>query len=1176
MTVPGTQDYSTAGPATARQGPVLLVAFAMGTALSLILFSMMLDHERALARMNFDRWAHNHTTILQSRIEHDLQVVESIAGLFTASGSVERDGFRQFVQIPLSAHMAVQWLGWVPRIPEAGRSVYEEQARREGFAGFQFTERREGRLVRAAQRAEYFPAYFVEPLAGNESAAGFDIASDPLVLPALEEARDTGQTVLTTPHTLLQEPGEKLGFLVLRAVYRKGASHQTVAERRANLLGYVTGAFNAVSVVEAAWNDISPAGLDIALYDDAVPGGKLLDFHPSRPYKEAAPKEPGPSQLTSRTTIRVPGRQWSLVFSPAPSFWAAYPTERAYVVLLCGLLVTGLFTTYLYKRTRSAARVAQLAVEVAQANRGLEESYERVARAHQEWVDAFDSIRDPIFLHDQEGRILRANRTYARLAGKVIHEVLGKPYWEVFPKADGPLQSCLEARQEHVPVSHNEEISGEDGRVFHSRAFAARDENGHYRYSVHILEDITERKHAEQELHHRLGLERLVSTISANFVNLLPSEIDPAINSALEAVGSFAGVDRSYVFRLSPDVNTMDNTHEWCAAGIEPQKHVLQGLAVEQFPWSLGMLKQGQVVHVPRIADLPPEAGAEKAIFQAQDIQSLVLVPLIQGRQLVGFLGFDSVRTEQAWPEEDVRLLKLIGEVFVNAWMRMRVEEALRESEARFHQLANATPQFVWTADAAGRVNYYSRQWYAFTGFPEGRVSDDADALSLMHPNDVQRSAERWRQSIRTGQPYENQLRLREGRTGEYRWHLSRAVPMRDGNGHIIEWFGITIDIHAQKQAEEALKDADQRKDEFLAMLAHELRNPLAPIRNAVHVLKLRGRPSGNTVHWAADLIDRQISHLARLVDDLLDVARITMGKIQLHREPVDLNAVLRRAAEVMDSSVKAHHHELTVLLPETPTWMEGDPARLIQVVDNLLNNAVKYTEDGGRIQLALECAGGDEAVIRIRDSGVGIAPELLARIFEPFRQADHSLARAQGGLGLGLTLVHRLVEMHGGRVEAFSEGPGKGSEFRVYLPLADAGKQAAQDSTAAMHATMRAVSQRVLVVDDNQDVANSFAMLLNAMGHEVRVVYDGAAALEAVPDFQPDVILLDIGLPRMDGYEVARRLRAQYPTERLRLAAVTGYGQAADRERGREAGFDYHLVKPVTPEALEKVLELG
>jgi signal transduction histidine kinase len=367
------------------------------------------------------------------------------------------------------------------------------------------------------------------------------------------------------------------------------------------------------------------------------------------------------------------------------------------------------------------------------------------------------------------------------------------------------------------------------------------------------------------------------------------------------------------------------------------------------------------------------------------------------------------------------------------------------------------------------------------------------------------------------------------------------------------------------------IQEQDLRKNEFLAMLAHELRNPLAPIRNAVQILRRANEKDAGT-KWANDVIDRQVRQMVRLVDDLLDVSRITRGKVQLKTEPIDVTSAVSSAVETSRPLIDERRHELEVTLPPAPLWVTADPTRLAQILANLLNNAAKYTPEGGRIAFTME-RDGDAAVFRVRDTGVGIATEMLPRVFDLFTQIDRSLDRAEGGLGIGLTLVHRLVEMHGGTVRAFSEGLGRGSEFVVRLPAVPAPSVVELSLNGKHSAPQEAGGLRILVVDDNRDSAHSLALLLETQGHVVQTAYDGLAALEAVEEFEPDAVVLDIGLPRLNGYDAARRIRAQPRPKPLLLVALTGYGHEDNRIQAQAAGFDHHLVKPVDLDILQQLL---
>jgi PAS domain S-box-containing protein len=368
------------------------------------------------------------------------------------------------------------------------------------------------------------------------------------------------------------------------------------------------------------------------------------------------------------------------------------------------------------------------------------------------------------------------------------------------------------------------------------------------------------------------------------------------------------------------------------------------------------------------------------------------------------------------------------------------------------------------------------------------------------------------------------------------------------------------------------LREADRRKDEFLAMLAHELRNPLAPIRNAVEIFRAKGLETSE-LRWGADVIDRQVHQMTRLVDDLLDVSRITRGKIALRTERVDLGTVIQTAIEGSRPVLNKWGHQLSVSFPAEPVYLDGDATRLSQIIANLLNNAAKYTDIGGRISLKVETTA-EHAVVSVKDNGIGIPPDALPQIFDLFAQVNQALERSEGGLGIGLTLVRRLVELHGGTVEALSDGPGKGSEFVVRLPLP--APVANANSTVEDASDREVPPRRILIVDDNHDACDSLAMLLRMFGHEVETAHDGIAAVHAAQEFHPEVILLDIGLPKLNGFDAARRIRAQRGGSRMVLVALTGWGQEEDRRNSREAGFDHHMTKPVEFRELQRLLRDG
>lgn len=489
------------------------------------------------------------------------------------------------------------------------------------------------------------------------------------------------------------------------------------------------------------------------------------------------------------------------------------------------------------------------------------------------------------------------------------------------------------------------------------------------------------------------------------------------------------------------------------------------------------------------------------------------------------------------------------------------------EAQLQFQaQLLNAVGQAAIATDAEGRITYWNRFAETLYGWTAADAVGRSIVELVVDPSEKQRAAE-ITQILRSGSSWSGEVLVRH-RAGRAFPAFVTDTPLFDTEGRLHARIGVSSDITERKRVEEALRDADRRKDEFLATLAHELRNPLAPIRNSLHILRLSGSSDPATLR-VCEMMERQVGHLVRLVDDLMEVSRITRGKIELRMEPIELAAVICSAVEASRPLIEAAGHQLAISLPPEPMTIRGDHLRLSQVFSNLLNNAAKYMDEGGQICLTARRAER-HVLVSVRDTGIGISAEMLPHIFKMFTQVDRSSRQAQGGLGIGLTLVRTLVEMHGGQVEAHSAGLKQGSEFVVRLPLsvetgvADLNPSAAPIALAPTH--------RVLVVDDNRDAADSLGLLLRLLGADVRVANDGPSALLALPAYRPTVVLLDIGMPGMDGYEVARRIRRQPEFRDVMLIALTGWGQEDDRRRTSEAGFDHHLLKPADMSALESL----
>lgn len=502
--------------------------------------------------------------------------------------------------------------------------------------------------------------------------------------------------------------------------------------------------------------------------------------------------------------------------------------------------------------------------------------------------------------------------------------------------------------------------------------------------------------------------------------------------------------------------------------------------------------------------------------------------------------------------------------------------QALIESREAFRLLVESVQDFaIFLIDPEGRVASWNAGAERLLGYKEAEILGQT-AIRLFTPDDIDK-----------GVP-EHELRtaLTEGRASDDRWHVRKdgtylfgsgvTTPLRDDRGAWRGFVKVMRDLTEKKQMEEELRNraealvqADRDKDEFLAVLAHELRNPLAPMLYALRILD--GEPDAGLRHHTQGILERQVHRLTRLIDDLLDVSRISTGKIDLQRKRVLVSTIVENAVEIARPLFEARRHEIKVSLPPEAIWLEGDAARLEQVLSNLLNNAAKFMEDGGEARIDAERLS-EQVVLRVKDTGVGIDPDLIGRVFDLFTQGSRSLDRAQGGLGIGLTLARKLVEMHGGTIAVHSDGLGKGTEILIRLPTLP--QVSAPQAESGTLETGRPKPLRLLLVDDSHDTAEMMGTLLGMAGHDVRIAHSGLAALEAAAAHQPHAIVLDIGLPGLDGYQVAQRLRQDPAFKKVTLIAASGYGQESDRRRSQEAGFDHHLVKPVDPQRLQEILD--
>jgi PAS domain S-box-containing protein len=786
---------------------------------------------------------------------------------------------------------------------------------------------------------------------------------------------------------------------------------------------------------------------------------------------------------------------------------------------------------------RETAERTWAALESARARAELKAQRDRSQHILKNMIEGF-------MLLDHKWRVVQINAEALALGERAEHEVLGRHHLEVWPEAAG-----TELDQLYRRVARSGEPSTlEYGHVFPHGRRIWLDVRCHRWLDGGVavfMRDISERKQSEQSLLASERAARQAAQQAQSERRLLDTLLDaiPVGIGMAAANGELVRVNRanrSLWGEGLPAVANHDEYEEWKGWWADGSARHGERLAAHE--WALARVLRGEEA---------PNDVVEIEPFGAPGVRRTIVLSAAAVRDADG---------------------NIVGGVVahMDVTAREQAEKALRESEAKFRTIANAMPHMVFSALPDGRHDYFNQQWYEFTGVAEGSTAGEA-WLALFHPEDQPQAQQRWRHSMAGGEPYEMEFRLRH-HSGQYRWVLARALPILGEAGAIVRWMGASTDIHDQKSTQEALRLADRRKDEFLAMLAHELRNPLAPISAGADLLRL-AQVDEPRVRQISELISRQVKHMTCLVDDLMDVSRVTRGLVTLNCALLDARDIIADAVEQVRPLIDACRHQLAVHTPPGSAFVLGDQKRLIQVITNILNNAAKYTPKGGSIVLGME-ATAREVVIKVADNGIGMSADMAGRVFELFTQAERSSDRAQGGLGIGLALVKSLVELHEGTVTASSGGADQGSEFTIRLPRAALPAQADEplpQGVAADAGPVRAL--RVMVVDDNVDAAMMLAMFLESAGHQVFVEHDATLGLERSRLEQPDVCLLDIGLPDMDGKELARRLRVQPGGAERVLVAITGYGQEEDRRQTAAAGFDHHFVKPVDAEVLLALL---
>jgi PAS domain S-box-containing protein len=777
------------------------------------------------------------------------------------------------------------------------------------------------------------------------------------------------------------------------------------------------------------------------------------------------------------------------------------------------------------------------------------------------------SSDDAIISQTLDGHITSWNKGAEKLFGYSAHEAVGKSiHLIVPPEGRDQVAQILDRIRHGERVDHLDAVRiCKGGRLVNVSLTVSpvHDRHGQIIGASKTARDVTTRKQWEDNLVRSEEAQRLLVGIHDATRGLQ----DPAavMREIVTRVGEHFNVTRCAYGEVSEDQQQLIITRGYTrdlptAAGRYPMD-VFGTLMI-------GELKAGHTAIIDDVNRDPlTDSTLARETYKRLSVASLVCVPLMRNGRLASILVMcDSVPRQ--WTSDEAHLLEQVAERTLYAVESARANESLRENRDVLALALAAGRMGVWTRDLVNGTIWWSPEIARLLGL-DGTPPNRERVYALLHDDDRANVVNEVEAAIKERREFSAVFRFHHAKTSAPGWMEVRGKAIYAADGRPEMLFGLGIDVTERQRNIEALREADRRKDEFLATLAHELRNPLAPISSGLHILRTAGDNS-QVAATAREIMERQVAQMVRLVDDLLDVARITTGKVELRSAVIDIADAVRDAVETSRPLLDANGQPLSVSLPPQPVHVNADRTRLAQVFANLLNNSSKFSDRGQPIAITVVHDHG-VATVRVTDAGVGIPREALPKIFDLFGQVDGNVSRGKGGLGIGLSLVKRIVEMHGGAVEAHSEGAGRGTEFVVRIPAIEPRQPAAHDAPPAVAASNQ--KRRILVVDDNTDAAESLAALLSIIGHETRLAHDGLQAVDAARDFQPDVVFLDIGMPTIDGHETARRIRQEPWGRNMVLVALTGWGQVEDRRRSKEAGFNHHLVKPADPNVVAKLI---
>jgi len=779
-----------------------------------------------------------------------------------------------------------------------------------------------------------------------------------------------------------------------------------------------------------------------------------------------------------------------------------------------------------------------------------------------------DNTPAMVYVVDTQNRFQFINRRWQPVFGLSTEQVVGHSVYDFFPKdvADQFAANNRKVLETRAPVEAEEVVSQKGGqRTYISVKVPLLDADGKAYAICGISADITERKRAEVR-------NRLLVALDDAMRSLTDASEVTARGARL--LGEHLGADRCAYADVEADEDTFNLTGDY-NRGVPS---IVGRYRFADFGAEVLRLMRADEPYVVEDIDTHQPPVGDLTYYRQTMIRSVICVPLHKAGRFVAAMAVHQ-KVPRRWTPEEVDLVRHVAARCWESIERTRVERTLRESERHFRQLADAMPQMVWVTRPDGYHEFYNRRWYEFTGVPDG--STDGEGWNgMFHPDDQDRAWAAWRHSLASGEPYEIEYRLRH-RSGEYRWTLGRALPVRDAGGLITRWFGTCTDIDALKrlqQERESLLEserltraeaerASEAKSEFLATLSHELRTPLTPVLLTVSLMESNPALTPELREDVAT-IRRNVELESRLISDLLDLTRITKGKLQLDEREADLHLIVRSAVDICQREASA---KLTLDLRAARHTVQGDSTRLQQVFWNLINNAIKFTPEDGMITVESRNIGHDRVLVEVRDTGAGIDPEVIPKLFDAFEQGEVRAARQQAGLGLGLTISRKLVEAHGGTIIATSPGRGSGASFTVNLPVVEQlvrPSQAVQPSPALVPRAARSLN--VLLVEDHEPTLRVMERLLRQIGHRVTGVTTVASATAAAAQDGFDLIISDLGLPDGSGLDVMRQLRDRYSG---RAIALTGYGMESDVTASRDAGFAEHLTKPVDLAALDAAI---